>query len=309
MSSAPDKFDIDLEAVRAEYDAEVFLYSGAVDNRNYGILVREVAKPSTRPNALLILTTNGGQANAAYKIARLMQRSFTRFTLFAPRLCYSAGTLIALGAHCLIMDKFSELGPLDVQLDKKNELADTKSGLLSKSTFDSLSEAGFDIFQGYMLNIIGQSGGLISFDVASRVAATMTSSMMAPIFAQVNPDVVGSDYRDLNVAIQYGERLIATSGNAERTAVSKLVKSYPAHDFIIDDQEARGLFRTVDAPSEKLYKLVPPLARLLYSQATPGVVRKLEPAAPQGPNAQPNPTGSGKPSKSKAAKGSRPARK
>ena len=61
-------------------------------------------------NSFLMLTTNGGDPNDAYRIARLLQRVSKTFYLCVPRICKSAGTLIALGAHQIQMTMISELG-------------------------------------------------------------------------------------------------------------------------------------------------------------------------------------------------------
>ena len=57
-------------------------------------------------------------------------------------------------ANRIIMDSFSELGPLDVQLTRENEITGRRSGLLSSSKFDSLQKAAFDLFQHFMLRIV-----------------------------------------------------------------------------------------------------------------------------------------------------------
>ena len=46
-----------------------------------------------------------------------------------PRYCKSAGTLIALGASALYMDDRSELGPLDMQVTRGDEIGAMRSGL------------------------------------------------------------------------------------------------------------------------------------------------------------------------------------
>ncbi len=60
-------------AVAEDMDARVFVYSGAIDNDGLGHVV-SLMEPSVeqphRDNSLLILTTHGGDADAAYKIAR-----------------------------------------------------------------------------------------------------------------------------------------------------------------------------------------------------------------------------------------------
>lgn len=265
-----------VNAAAAEYDADIYFYSGGIEDEGFGKLVAAVSDNKQRDRALLIMTTHGGSANIAYQIARLFQRVYkNNVTMFCPSRCKSAGTLVALGADRLIMDQFSELGPLDVQLIKQNEIASRKSGLLARSSFDALADASFELYERLMMGITLRSYGNVSFKIASDVSATMASQMMSGVYEQINPEIVGSEKRDLEVAREYGERLIACSGNSSEAAVYTLVYGYPSHDFIIDDEEARHLFKNVDYPTDSLYQIVGILGDAVYNEATPSVVVAL----------------------------------
>ena len=267
-----------IEEVRNHYDADIYFCSASISNDGFGILSGLVSENSEKPNVLLVLVTNGGLANSAYQIASFLQNQYEgKFILYCPSRCKSAGTLIALGANELVMDVFSELGPLDVQLFKQNEIALRKSGLLSRSSFDSLADAAFELYERLMINVTVRSGGNVSFKLASEVSASMASTMMAPIYAQINPDVAGSENRDLNVAFHYGCRLSGRSGNANSAAVLRLVYDYPSHDFIIDMAEARELFHSVGFPTEGLYRLVRMFSDYALEEASPGVILALTP--------------------------------
>lgn len=192
---------------------------------------------------------------------------YKSFTLFAPSYCVSAGTLIALGASTLIMDAFSELGPLDVQLLKRDEIGTRKSGLISKSTFESLAEASFELFENIMLSLKLKSSDLINFKLASEIGAQIASSVMSPIYAKIEPDIIGGDYRDQQIAMEYGIRLVRYGQNANISSVYRLVHTYPAHDFIIDDDEANTLFDDVQSPPDALYDLIATLGPSVYNEA------------------------------------------
>lgn len=257
-------------------NADIFVFSGPIEDEGFGRVTKEVAALTDRhPKAILILTTNGGLANVAYQIARLFQKLYAEFVVFTPSRCKSAGTLVVLGANKLVMDTFSELGPLDVQLLKQNEIGARKSGLLSRSAFEALADSSFELYERLMMNITMRSGGLVSFKLASDLSATMASSLLAPVYGQINPEVVGSEFRDLNVALEYGVRLVGYSGNADVTAVYKLVHEYPSHDFIIDEDEAKELFRSVENPTEELYQVVALLSDAIYDEARPPVIAAL----------------------------------
>ena len=99
-------------AVADAFDARVFIYSGVIDEKGFGRLF-QCMQPSDRqphrPNTVLFLTTRGGNANAAYQIARLIQNTSEKFVVCIPSFCRSAGTLIALGANEILMMPVSEL--------------------------------------------------------------------------------------------------------------------------------------------------------------------------------------------------------
>lgn len=264
------------DAAAEKHDADIFLYSGSIDDHGYGLLARAVTQgSSTRSKAILILVTNGGLANAGYQIARLMQKMYDEFLLYCPSRCKSAGTLVALGAHGLIMDSFSELGPLDVQLLKEDEIGARKSGLLARSTFSALSEEAFSLYERLMISIKVKSKSLVSFKLASQLAADMSSNLLSQVYAQISPDIVGNEKRDLDIAVQYGRRLGEVSQNINAHTVEHLVKCYPSHDFIIDDDEARLWFNSVELPSEELYHLVGALGPVTYGEADETVVLPL----------------------------------
>src|SRR5262245_39692485 len=93
-----------------------------------------------RDTAFVILVTLGGSAHAAYVIARELQRRFKKVILCIPGDCYSAGTLIACCAQELVMTPRGRLGPLDVQIPKKDELYERLSGLTASDALEELSQ-------------------------------------------------------------------------------------------------------------------------------------------------------------------------
>ena len=60
--------------------------------------------------------------------------------LYVSGYCKSAGTLVATGAHKLIMSDHGELGPLDVQMSKKDNFWKKESGLIVMNTLTALQK-------------------------------------------------------------------------------------------------------------------------------------------------------------------------
>ncbi len=119
------------QAVSAELDTDIVVFSGDVfplEDQKFNDLVRE---KHGRKNVLLVLSTFGGSADSAYRIARCLQECYRdgKFYVFVDSYCKSAGTLIAVGASDIIMADSAELGPLDVQMKKPDEIDERASGL------------------------------------------------------------------------------------------------------------------------------------------------------------------------------------
>lgn len=256
--------------------ADIYLLSGTLDNNAQGEIVAQFPQ-----GALLILVTYGGRAEAAYRIAKIFLRYYQKFSVLVPSYCKSAGTLLALGAHELIMTPFGELGPLDVQLQKANELNERRSGLIVRSALQSLQEQAFELFQDFMLKIKIGSGGRVRLDMASEIAAKITTGLLAPIYGQVNPVNIGEDHRDLHVALEYGNRLANLGRNVIDGSVNRLVHDYPSHDFVIDIDEARGMFARVSDPTTEMYNLIAALESLAFQPSDPAYVRLLSREEPQ----------------------------
>ena len=179
-----------------------------------------------------------------------------KYTLFVPALCKSAGTLMVTAAHTLILSPFGEIGPLDVQLMQKDELLGRRSGLTTRSALSDLKAHAFELFQHFMIEIIGSSQGAVSFQLASDISARTTARLMAKIYEQINPDALGQDFRDLNVAEKYGERLNMRFHNLKSDEIKRLVYGYPSHDFVIDLEEAKEVYERATLPTATLFNII-----------------------------------------------------
>lgn len=238
------------------------LVNGPIDERlqhDIAAKISEHLAKSTGPQnkkIVLALVTYGGLPNAAYKIGRYLQSIYDEVVGFVPSICKSAGTLIVTGCHKLIISPFGEIGPLDVQLMQRDELLGRRSGLTTKSALEDLSKHSLDLFQNFVVEIISGSGGAVSFKLAADISARMSAQLMSKIYEQINPDALGQDARDLNIATEYCKRLNKRGKNIRSEAIERLVHGYPSHDFVIDLEEAQEIFQRVEKPSQALYDIM-----------------------------------------------------
>jgi hypothetical protein len=236
--------------IAEQQDADVVLFNGAVYRQGIDQIIEQFIARRRRQNVLLILVTQGGNADSAYRLARYLQSNYETFMLYVSGYCKSAGTLIATGAHEIIMSEFGELGPLDVQMSKRDELWESQSGLAVLDTLTSLQEYALSAFVGILVEIKRGSGGSVSLKMATEIATSITSGLFAPIYGQVDPLHVGEAGRAMRIATQYGERLLAVGENIGRDALHHIISQYPSHEFVIDRQEASLLFESVRSPSD-----------------------------------------------------------
>ncbi len=249
-----------VEYVSEELNADVFLYSAEITDLNADKLINEIKQSSPkRDNVVLIMTTYGGDPDAAFRVARYVKRKYKKFTLFVFGYCKSAGTLLALGADEIVISDFGELGPLDVQVTKDDDFR-SESVLDIQQALSVIGSQAFEMFESYLLNLISGTQALITTKTAADIASSMAVNLLSPISSQIDPLRLGEMNRLMNIALAYGQRL-----KPEGIEVIKdLIYNYPSHSFVIDYEEAKKLFDCVREPTElesDLEEIIFPLVR------------------------------------------------
>ncbi len=90
--------------------------------------------------------------------------------------CKSAGTLIAIGSDEIIMSDYAEFGPLDVQLQEKDEVNRYSSGL-------NINEAMLNIRQDSMQFFINILLNLTNVGMTTKTAAEVASNLSIGFFS------------------------------------------------------------------------------------------------------------------------------
>lgn len=236
------------EYFKAE-DTDVLIYAGSIDRSGYDDFTDALPK-ANRTKLLLVLCTYGGDPDAGYRIARAAVHHYgcQNFRILIPSYCKSAGTLICIGAHELVMADRAELGPLDVQLQKQDEIFQQSSGLDILRGVTYLQQEALQSFKSYLLDINGGSG--LSTKIASEISSKLVIGLYEPLFSQVDPIRLGEMNAALQIANDYGTRLNEKSKSLKAKSLKTLISEYPTHGFVIDRAEARTLFERVVEPNE-----------------------------------------------------------
>ncbi|MFN8494908.1 MAG: hypothetical protein U0350_45310 [Caldilineaceae bacterium] len=235
-----------LTSISDHLDADIYVISGGIDRDTAYTLMKEFEKAQHRTNCFLILTTYGGDPDGAYIISKFMRRYYKNFVLYVCGFCKSAGTLIALGANEIVISHRGELGPIDVQTFIAENLVRQNSGLDIMEALNSIGEQALTLWEDHFLKIINRSQGIITTRTAADIASSLAVQLLSPITAQIDPLRLGEIQRAINIAMKYGELL----GASPRT-IHRLIYGYPSHGFVIDIDEAMGLFENVRHPTTK----------------------------------------------------------
>ncbi len=261
-----EKIETAAEKLAADKDADVIIFNFGIEPGFDMFFLEFLRKRETkRKNAVLLLTTEGGDADAAYRIGRYLQDNYETLTIVVCGWCKSAGTLICAAANELIIADAGELGPLDVQIAKADELGERSSGLAVEAAFEKLQQESFKLFIRHLTDIKDETEGRITFRTAADIAAQMVTGVMSDIFAKIDPLAVGEDYRSNLVAEEYATRLNIRPRNLQDTrspsGLHMLLRGYPSHRFVIDRKEASNLFKRVSPPTGTIAEFVALLSR------------------------------------------------
>lgn len=261
-----------IDLVSEQSNADIFLFSSGISYGSGEEFIDTVSKNRKRDNVVLILSTYGGDPDAAYRIARFLQDHYKRFTLHVYGFCKSAGTLLALGANDIVMGDRAEFGPLDVQLHKPDEFMHRVSGLDITKALASISDSAWEAFQNCFLSVRARSGGVITTKTASEIAAQVVTGLFSPITQNIDPLKLGEMQRSMDIAVDYGMRL-----GASRELATALAANYPHHGFVIDFAESKRLFNCVKPPNEAEIQLAFQLANFFESNIDEDVIRHPSP--------------------------------
>ena len=204
----------------------------------------------------LLLHSPGGHPDIAYKAMKFFRRRFDEVNVIVPMFAKSAATLMCLAADHIYMGEFAELGPIDIQIDDQVQHGSKNFSPLNEfKSIEFMREQAIEWMDYYAVVMNAQYG--LSLKEALKDSVPLVSSLMRPMFEQIEPLGMGEHRRALAISEEYANRMIALTGNPNASRIVKrIVWDYPSHEFCIDFEEVLGLGLPVERLSEDQDRLL-----------------------------------------------------
>jgi hypothetical protein len=220
-----------------------FFYCSDISRYNLLLLRNEIRKHTDSGAAIneidFILNSGGGDADAAYKIIRLLKRRFSKVNIIVPIWAKSAATLLSLGADEIIMDEMAEFGPLDPQIPKEKEDSpdfDYETSLVDESALQLIEEKSSMQFLQMFSTIHEWKKIRIDRKELSRQIFHYLSEFYTPLLGQIDPYKMGQKNRITKIASVYALKI--TNGKYERL-IYYLANECPVHGFVVDYEQLK----------------------------------------------------------------------
>jgi hypothetical protein len=145
----------------------------------------------------VIVSSPGGDIEAAYLVARELRRRVPALTVFIPFRTKSAATLLALAADELVIGSLGELGPLDAQYEEKqaHDFPLSTSRLLLDTALRDLEERAVACYDTAITRILAQSK-MRPFEACSK-ASEFVGTLYGPLLAKLDPVRLAESARGL----------------------------------------------------------------------------------------------------------------
>lgn len=193
------------------------------------------------PELDVLIQSGGGDIHHAYRCLRILRRSAEKITALIPFWCKSAATFVVLGADEKLFGVDGELGPLDTQMADPAGSLQRRSALNEFRSLDYIRNHALETLNMLFLFMLDKR---MDVPFALDRAQDSIGQFVGPLYDQVRSQNLGEFYRYLTIAEEYGMRVMRRWGYANRSEdeISKMVKhlvwDYPAHEFVIDLEEA-----------------------------------------------------------------------
>lgn len=211
--------------------------------------VKAVLGEMTGEHLYIVIRSIGGDAYSAVRIMKHVRTKFRVIDMVIQDYCYSAATLMSLGANSIFVAPEGYIGPIDKPLE--HDTGEQISALdVTQSVSNLYSLVSTNAQQMYK-DIRTRSSDRISKRDALQVAWDSAVKLMCPLIEKMDPILLQKAFRDLRIGMLSGLDLLATHEPdfyKRLRIVQTLVNQYPSHGYAIFREE----MQSIELPTKKL---------------------------------------------------------
>ena len=165
----------------------------------------------------LVIASYGGDPMVAYRIMSLIHQRVEKVSVLIPQSAYSAATLLALGAHEIVMHPNGHIGPVDMQI------------ITPAKRFSTEDIPAFLDFVRETLKITDQEHIRALFEITCKEVTSLG---------------IGFTVRSSKLAVNLAERLLALHMTEDEekakipSIVENLSRKFQSHGYPVDRDEA-----------------------------------------------------------------------
>lgn len=232
----------------------------------------------------VIIQTPGGDIDSAFNNVKLLRNSAETINMIVPFYSKSAGTLVCIAGDAIIMTILAELGPLDTQIREEQE-GEPPTYRSALNGFKALEQVQLHTLEtlDIAVKLILQGSGM-KISEAVTLATKFAGSTSGTLYQQLDPIKIGEYARALEIGERYGitilTRYLGWPEDKADIVIKKLVKSYPAHSFVIDSDELCNLGFPAKLALENEERILDKM-RIELSQTTSDFIKLIEPPKKQ----------------------------
>lgn len=227
-----------IQAYEAKFNCRLIVVLDAIFP--YGVTFFEelIYDADPEEDVHLLLWSPGGDGETAVRLVRGAQARCRELTIVIPDMAKSAATLLAMGAHHILMGPTSDLGPVDPQFQLPDgSLASAKDIIAAVDDATAKVQQAADTYPIYA-SLLGDITALMVQQ--ARAALDRTSDLVEEALKS-NPDRTEKDVADLKKSL--------------RRPLIEAPKSHAAL-FGADDAEAAGLPVTKADPQSEQWQMI-----------------------------------------------------
>ncbi len=218
----------------------------------------------------ILIHTNGGSPDAAYRIVQHIRSIANNVYILVPFHAYSAGTLICFGTDKILLGTFAALSPIDIKLKTENDNSDEIEENDNDDEIELIAIDKYIEFVKYCKKIIEDAG----------MKTNLEDALLVEMVKQIGAINIGSFFRERELTKYYAEILLSDYmlkdiPDKEKIIdyiIEMMVFKFPSHEFEIDYNIAKRLKLVVENMPIDLSDKTKSLIKLLEEAMENGLI-------------------------------------